>query len=130
MKKLGIDVINISSPAADQRMIASNRDFFYKKFVPADYNVTLLNSDGASQDRMTGKIKLFCAGYGENTDQNFGSKGNGTFQQETVSAIEAVIYPVVMMINKINGVSFADQPAEAERRSRAAGRDPGRKKRR
>ena len=66
---------------------------------------------------MTGKIKLFCAGYGENTDQDFGSKGNGTFQQETVSAIEAVIYPVVMMINKINGVSFADQPAEAERRS-------------
>lgn len=66
---------------------------------------------------MTGKIKLFCAGYGENTDQNFGSKGNGTFQQETVSAIEAVIYPVVLMINKINGVTFADQPAEAERRS-------------
>lgn len=63
------------------------------------------------------KIKLFSAGYGEGTDENFGSKGFGTFQQETVSAIEAVIYPVVLLVNKINGVEFADQPAEAERRS-------------
>lgn len=63
------------------------------------------------------KIKLFSAGYGEGTDENFGSKGYGTFQQETVSAIEAVIYPVVLLVNKINGVQFADQPAEAERRS-------------
>ncbi len=69
MKKLGIDVINISSPAADQRMIASNRDFFYKKFVPADYNVTLLNSDGASQDRMTGKIKLYDKNGGKTNDE-------------------------------------------------------------
>ena len=64
---------------------------------------------------INGSIKLFCAGYGESSDQNFGSKGNGTFQQETVSAIEAVIYPVVLLVNKINGVSFPDQPAEAER---------------
>lgn len=63
------------------------------------------------------KIKLFSAGYGEGTDENFGSKGFGTFQQETVSAIEAVIYPVVLLVNKINGVEFADQPAEAARRS-------------
>ncbi len=62
-----------------------------------------------------GQIKLFSAGYGEGTDAYFGSKGSGTFQQETVSAIEAVVYPVVLLVNKINGVSFADQPAEAER---------------
>lgn len=66
---------------------------------------------------INGRIKLFCAGYGESSDENFGSKGNGTFQQEVVSAIEAVIYPVVLLINKINGVAFPDQPAEAERRS-------------
>jgi len=66
---------------------------------------------------INGRIKLFCAGYGEGSDQNFGSKGNGTFQQEAVSAIEAVIYPVVLLVNKLNGVSFPDQPAEAERRS-------------
>ena len=66
---------------------------------------------------INGSIKLFSAGYGEGSDQNFGSKGNGTFQQEAVSAIEAVVFPVVLLVNKINGVEFADQPAEAERRS-------------
>ena len=60
---------------------------------------------------INGAIKLFCAGYGEGSDQNFGSKGNGTFQQEVVSAIEAVIYPVVLLVNKINGVSFPEQVA-------------------
>ena len=66
---------------------------------------------------VNGAIKLFCAGYGEGSDANFGSKGNGTFQQEMVSPIEAIIYPVVLLVNKINGVQFADQPAAAERRS-------------
>ena len=66
---------------------------------------------------INGRIKLFCAGYGAGSDENFGSKGNTTFQQEAVSAIEAVVYPVVMLVNKLNGVSFPDQPAEAERRS-------------
>lgn len=66
---------------------------------------------------INGNIKLFCAGYGDGSNENFGSKGNGTFQQEVVSAIEAVIYPVVLLVNKLNGVSFADQPADAERRS-------------
>ena len=66
---------------------------------------------------INGRIKLFCAGYGDGSDENFGSKGNTTFQQEAVSAIEAVVYPVVLLVNKLNGVSFPDQPAEAERRS-------------
>ncbi len=66
---------------------------------------------------INGRIKLFCAGYGDGSDENFGSKGNATFQQEAVSAIEAVVYPVVLLVNKLNGVTFPDQPAEAERRS-------------
>ena len=66
---------------------------------------------------INGRIKLFCAGYGDGSDENFGSKGNATFQQEAVSAIEAVVYPVVLLVNKLNGVAFPDQPAEAERRS-------------
>ncbi len=66
---------------------------------------------------LNGSIKLFSAGYGEGSDQNFGSKGNGTFQQEMVSPIEAIIYPIVLLVNKINGVAFADQPESAERRS-------------
>lgn len=62
-----------------------------------------------------GKIKLFSAGYGEGVDAYFGSKGSATFQQVTVSAIEAVAYPVVLLVNKINGVEFPDMPADAER---------------
>lgn len=62
-----------------------------------------------------GSIKLFSAGYGEGTENYFGTRGSGTFQQETVSAIEAVAYPVVLLVNKINGVEFADMPSEAER---------------
>lgn len=62
-----------------------------------------------------GSIKLFAAGFGESSSEDFGSTGKGTFQQETVSAIEAVVYPVVLLINKINGVEFADMPSEAQR---------------
>lgn len=62
-------------------------------------------------------IKLFSAGYGESDYLNFGSQGTQTFQQHTVSAIEAVIYPVVLLVNKINGVEFPDMPEDAERRS-------------
>jgi hypothetical protein len=36
-----------------------------------------------------------------------------------VTAPESIIYPLVLLLNKINGVSFADQPAEAERVSSA-----------
>ncbi|MBR1585143.1 MAG: hypothetical protein IJ662_06360 [Clostridia bacterium] len=60
-------------------------------------------------------IKLFSAGYGEGDSANFGSRGTGTFQQQTVSAIEAVAYPIVLLVNKINGVEFPDMPENAER---------------
>lgn len=66
---------------------------------------------------LNGSIKLFSAGYGEGSDKDFGSRGNGTFQQEMVSPIEAILYPVVLLVNKINGAAFADQPETAERRS-------------
>ena len=88
----------------------------------ADSQAIMCFADGATfvyptmvSAGMDGKIKLFSAGYGEGTETNFGTAGSATFQQETVSAIEAVIYPVVLLVNKINGVQFADQPAEAER---------------
>ena len=60
-------------------------------------------------------MKLFAAGYNDGDDAVFGSKG--AYQMEVVSAVEAVTYPLVLLVNKINGVQYADQPAEAERRS-------------
>lgn len=62
-----------------------------------------------------GSIKLFAAGFGESSNEDFGSTGKGTFQQEIVSAIEAVAYPVVLLVNKINGVEFPDMPEDADR---------------
>lgn len=59
-------------------------------------------------------MKLFAAGYNDGDDAVFGSKG--AYQQEMVCASESVTYPLVLLLNKINGVSFPDQPAEAERR--------------
>lgn len=62
-------------------------------------------------------MKLFAAGYTEGDNTNFGSRGNGTYQLELVCAPESIVYPVVLLVNEINGVSFPDQPAVAERRS-------------
>lgn len=59
-------------------------------------------------------IKLFAAGYNDGDDAIFGS--NGAYQQEMVCASESITYPLVLLLNKINGVSFPDQPANAERR--------------
>ena len=63
-------------------------------------------------------IKLFASGYGDGDNAVFGSKG--AFQTEMVSGVEAIVYPLVLLLNKINGVEFPDQPAEAERRSCAS----------
>lgn len=62
-------------------------------------------------------IKLFASGYTEGDNSNFGSRGNGTYQLELVCTPESITYPGVLLINYINGVSFPDQPAAAERRS-------------
>ena len=81
---------------------ADGSTFVYPTMVSAGYDKT---------------IKLFSAGYGESDHLNFGSNGTQTFQQHTVSAIEAVVYPVVLLVNKLNGVEFPDMPEDAERRS-------------
>ena len=60
------------------------------------------------------KMKLFAAGYNDGDDAVFGSKG--AYQQEMVCATESIVYPLVLLLNKINGVSFKDQPETAERR--------------
>lgn len=64
-------------------------------------------------------MKLFTTGYDGGEDANFGTTGNGTYQQTMVTAVESVTYPLVLLLNKINGVSFSDQPVEAERVSSA-----------
>jgi len=60
-------------------------------------------------------IKLFTTGFEGGEENNFGSKGTQTFQQNMVSAVESITYPLVLLLNKINGVEFADMPEDAER---------------
>ena len=64
---------------------------------------------------VSGTMKLFAAGYNDGDNAVFGSKG--AYQMEVISGVEAVTYPLVLLLNKINGVSFPDQPEFAERRS-------------
>lgn len=64
---------------------------------------------------VSGTMKLFASGYNDGDDAIFGSKG--AYQMECVTAVESITYPLVLLLNKINGAEFPDQPAEAERRS-------------
>lgn len=61
-------------------------------------------------------IKLFTTGF-EGTDDvdNFGTSGNSCYQSLMFSSPEAIVYPLVLMIDKLNGVSFSDQPTEIQR---------------
>ena len=62
-------------------------------------------------------IKLYTAGFSTDNDvlNNFGTSGNGCIQELVFSNVEAITYPLVMMINKITGHEFSDNPSEAQR---------------
>lgn len=60
-------------------------------------------------------IKLFTTGFDGGEEKNFGSAGTGTYQQNCVTPIESITYPLVLLLNKINGAEFADMPEDAER---------------
>lgn len=57
--KKGVNVLNISTSGAQDRFVLSNRSSYFKDIMPEQYDIKLLNSDGAAQDRMTGLIKFF-----------------------------------------------------------------------
>lgn len=60
-------------------------------------------------------IRLFTTGFEGGEENNFGTKGTQTFQQNMVSAVESITYPLVLILNKVNGVTFPDMPETAER---------------
>ena len=61
------------------------------------------------------KLKLFTTGFEGGEDENFGSNGKQTYQQCMVTAVESITYPLVLILNKINGKEFSDMPEDAER---------------
>lgn len=71
------------------------------------------------QAGVDGSLKLFTTGYDGGEEANFGTTGKGTYQQNMVTAPESITFPLVLLLNKINGASYSDQPAEAERVSTA-----------
>lgn len=114
-----IEILNISTPGAPERLRHENRGDFFKKFVPEQYDYSKLGPDGAGKDRMTGKIKFYDnAESGNTNDVKFrniiksifsedwsdknnlpvdimilaglsGGNGSGTFEEIAVHAREA-----------------------------------------
>ena len=60
-------------------------------------------------------VKLYTTGF-EGTDDvtNFGSSGNGCYSGALFSAPEAIVYPLCLLIDALNGVSYADMPEEPQ----------------
>ena len=69
MEKRVIKTLNTSALGAKDRFKHEKRDPFFKEIMPEDYDVAgLLSENGASQDRMTGRIKLYDKFEGEGND--------------------------------------------------------------
>lgn len=60
-------------------------------------------------------IKLFTTGADGGEETNFGSAGTQTYQQIAFTGAESIVYPLVLMLNKINDTEFADMSEKAER---------------
>lgn len=60
-------------------------------------------------------FKLFTTGADGGEETNFGSAGTQTYQQIAFTGAESIVYPLVLMLNKINDTEFADMPEKAER---------------
>ncbi|HIQ98317.1 MAG TPA: sugar ABC transporter substrate-binding protein [Candidatus Scybalocola faecavium] len=60
-------------------------------------------------------IKLYTTGF-EGTDDadNFGSNGNQCYQGIMFSTPEAIVYPLCLIIDQLNGITYSDLPEEAE----------------
>ena len=114
-KKQGVDILNISSPGAAERI--QKRNTFYKQFVPANYDVTLLNMDGSSQNRMTGKIKLYDANSGMTNVEVLREMIENLFMNEWKALIDLPVD--IMILTGISGGTgsgtFLDLAAQARR---------------
>ena len=109
-----IEILNISTPGASERLRLDDRENFFRTFVPRDYDNTKLDPNGAGKDRMTGKIKfydnandvkfrniirdIFSEDWGDKRNLPVdimilaglsGGNGSGTFEELAVHAREA-----------------------------------------
>jgi len=60
-------------------------------------------------------IKLYTQGFeGTEDADNFGTSGNQCYQGIMFSTPEAIVYPLCLLIDKLNGTVYSDLPEEAE----------------
>ena len=83
LKQMGIDVLNISSPGALERLAPNARNDFYKKFIPREYPYYELDNHPVMMKRLHCKVRLYDSdGNGSTNDSVLTSKIGMLFTQE------------------------------------------------
>lgn len=73
---------------------------------------TFINS-GLDTAGKLDSVKVWCTGF-DNSDaliNNFGTKGNATYQGCRTAPIECIAMPLLQILDKLNGYSYADKDA-------------------
>ena len=126
--KAKIDAYNATADAADQITVADPvelefqplADTYFSEHPDMDCLFSIAAGAGMVYPVMVanGKtdIKLYTTGF-EGTDDtdNFGTSGNQCYQGTMFSTPEAIVYPLCLLIDKLNGTTYSDLPEVAER---------------
>ncbi len=113
----------ISTPGARERMRC--RSGFFRKFMPADYDIEKINDHGASADRMTGKVKLYDVSEDGSTtnDVKFQNMITDLFREKWM-AYSNLSVDIVILTSISGGTgsgTFMDLAARAKQACRMAG---------
>lgn len=102
-----VDVSSMSLPAA---YFQSNSNL---KLICSFASITYIEP-ALQNANLHGKVKIWTCGY-ESEDylmNNFGTQGDQTYQGFRTAPIEDVAFPLVIMLDKLNGNSYADREAK------------------
>lgn len=106
-----VDTIELNFTALEDTYLSENPDLdcIFSVAAGAGNVYPVLVANGKTD------IKLFTTGF-EGTDDagNFGSKGNQCYQGVMFSTPEAIVYPLCLIIDKLNGTTYSDLPEEPE----------------
>lgn len=102
LEREGIDTLNISSNMIQDRLKPENRENFYKRFVPPDFPYQIINDQGAGQQRLIGKVKLYDQnGMGTTNDKALRDKIAGYFSSDWAASKSLPVN--VMILTGISG---------------------------
>lgn len=126
--KAKIDAYNAGVDAAEQITVADPvelnfsplEDTYFSEHPDLDCLFSIAAGAGMVYPVMVANnktdIKLYTTGF-EGTDDtdNFGSSGNQCYQGTMFSTPEAIVYPLCLLIDKLNGTTYSDLPEKSER---------------